>query len=253
MVLAVRRALTSFVLLLALFVAFLPDAPGQTRKELRVGVAGIPAGARSRRLDRRCRSFDRSAGVRHACCLSRRHHRRRSRARHSLGGVARWTYWTFTVARRRAVPRRQRGDRFRGGGELPADPRPRGRRLADACCAAAPASSRKSVLPMRIPCSSYWSNHTRRCLRSSPTRGSASRGPCTGTDGTTRFVGSGPYRVVDAAPGRVALEAVAGHWGSPPRAERIVFLEVATDENAEAEFDARGARHLVSRRRRLAG
>jgi hypothetical protein len=42
-VLVVRRALTSFVLLLALFVAFLPDAPGQTRKELRVGVAGIPS------------------------------------------------------------------------------------------------------------------------------------------------------------------------------------------------------------------
>src|SRR4030095_8700163 len=40
----VRRALTSFVLLLALFVVFLPGAPGQTRKELRVGVAGIPSG-----------------------------------------------------------------------------------------------------------------------------------------------------------------------------------------------------------------
>ena len=61
----------------------------------------------------------------------------------------------------------------------------------------------------------------------------------TGPDGTTRFVGSGPYRIVDAAAGRIAVEAVAGYWGGAPRMERIVFLEVATDENAEAELDAR--------------
>jgi peptide/nickel transport system substrate-binding protein len=61
----------------------------------------------------------------------------------------------------------------------------------------------------------------------------------TGSDGTPRLIGSGPYRVVDATAGRVAIEAVAGYWGGPPRTERIVFLEVATDDNAEAEFDAR--------------
>jgi peptide/nickel transport system substrate-binding protein len=61
----------------------------------------------------------------------------------------------------------------------------------------------------------------------------------TGADGSARLVGSGPYRIVDAAAGRVAVEAVPGYWGGPPRMERIVFLEVATDENAEAEFDAR--------------
>jgi peptide/nickel transport system substrate-binding protein len=60
-----------------------------------------------------------------------------------------------------------------------------------------------------------------------------------GSDGTNRLIGSGPYRVVDAAAGRIAVEAVQGYWGGPPRMERIVFLEVATDENAEAEFDAR--------------
>ena len=54
-----------------------------------------------------------------------------------------------------------------------------------------------------------------------------------------RLVGSGPYRIVDAVPGRIALEAAPGYWGGPPRTERIVFLEVATDDNAEAEFDAR--------------
>jgi peptide/nickel transport system substrate-binding protein len=61
----------------------------------------------------------------------------------------------------------------------------------------------------------------------------------TTSDGVPRLTGSGPYRVVDAATGRVAIEAVAGYWGGPPRTERIVFLEVATDDNAEAEFDAR--------------
>jgi peptide/nickel transport system substrate-binding protein len=58
-------------------------------------------------------------------------------------------------------------------------------------------------------------------------------------DGATRLVGSGPYRLVDHSVGRLALEAVPGHWGGPSRSERIVFLEVATDDNAEAEFDAR--------------
>lgn len=61
----------------------------------------------------------------------------------------------------------------------------------------------------------------------------------TSLDGTVRFVGSGPYRVVDAAPGRIAMEAVPGYWGGPARMERIVFLEVSNDDNAEAEFDAR--------------
>jgi peptide/nickel transport system substrate-binding protein len=61
----------------------------------------------------------------------------------------------------------------------------------------------------------------------------------TGSDGATRLVGSGPYRVVDASLGRIAVEAAPGYWGGPPRTERIVFLEVVTDENAEAEFDAR--------------
>ena len=61
----------------------------------------------------------------------------------------------------------------------------------------------------------------------------------TGLDGVARLVGSGPYRVVDAAPGRIAMEAVPGYRGGPARMERIVFLEVTDDDNAEAEFDAR--------------
>src|SRR5204863_4175624 len=63
-----------------------------------------------------------------------------------------------------------------------------------------------------------------------PALGIVRRGP-----GDGRLLGSGPYRIVDASTGRVALEAVPGHWSGPSRAERLVFLEVATDDNAEAE------------------
>ena len=58
-------------------------------------------------------------------------------------------------------------------------------------------------------------------------------------DGSVRFIGSGPYRLTDASGGRMTLDAVAGHWAGAPRAERLIFLEVANDDHAEAEFDAR--------------
>jgi peptide/nickel transport system substrate-binding protein len=61
----------------------------------------------------------------------------------------------------------------------------------------------------------------------------------TGLDGHARLIGSGPYRVVDAAAGRLAIEAVPGYWGGGARTDRIVFLEVGGDDHAEAEFDAR--------------
>ena len=54
-----------------------------------------------------------------------------------------------------------------------------------------------------------------------------------------RSIGSGPYRVAEVVAGRMVLEAVAGHWSGGARAERLVFVEVASDEHAEAELDAR--------------
>jgi peptide/nickel transport system substrate-binding protein len=57
-------------------------------------------------------------------------------------------------------------------------------------------------------------------------------------EGLTRLVGTGPYRVVDASPGRIALEAIRNHWAGAPRIERIVFLDVSNDDHAEAEFGA---------------
>src|SRR5438046_2642774 len=49
----------------------------------------------------------------------------------------------------------------------------------------------------------------------------------------------GSVRLTDASGGRMTLDAVAGHWAGAPRAERLIFLEVANDDHAEAEFDAR--------------
>jgi peptide/nickel transport system substrate-binding protein len=60
-----------------------------------------------------------------------------------------------------------------------------------------------------------------------------------GSDGGGRLVGTGPYRISEATPGRIVLDAVPDHWAGPPRLERLVFLDVGTDEHAEAEFDAK--------------
>jgi peptide/nickel transport system substrate-binding protein len=60
----------------------------------------------------------------------------------------------------------------------------------------------------------------------------------TAADGTTRLVGTGPYRTVDTSPGRVALETAPGHWSGAPGSERIVILEVAGEDQAEGDLDA---------------
>lgn len=51
-------------------------------------------------------------------------------------------------------------------------------------------------------------------------------------------IGTGPYHVVDASPGRLAIEAVPSHWAGTPRSPRIVFLDVASDDQADAQFSA---------------
>lgn len=53
------------------------------------------------------------------------------------------------------------------------------------------------------------------------------------------WVGTGPFRVADLAAGRIVLEANPGYWGGPPRLDRIVFVETAA---AEAEADLEGGR-----------
>lgn len=59
-----------------------------------------------------------------------------------------------------------------------------------------------------------------------------------GPEGVARLIGTGPYRVTEASPGRIVLDAAPAHWAGQPRAERLVFLEVSGDDHAEAEFDA---------------
>jgi peptide/nickel transport system substrate-binding protein len=58
-----------------------------------------------------------------------------------------------------------------------------------------------------------------------------------GADGVPGLVGTGPYRIAEATPGRVVLEAQPGHWAAAPRTERIAFFDVASDERGESEFD----------------
>ncbi len=58
-------------------------------------------------------------------------------------------------------------------------------------------------------------------------------------DGSTRLVGTGPYRISEMSAGRLVLDAVPTHWAGPPRMERLVLLEVDSDDHAEAEFEAR--------------
>jgi peptide/nickel transport system substrate-binding protein len=57
-------------------------------------------------------------------------------------------------------------------------------------------------------------------------------------EGSARLLGTGPYRISETAPGRIALEAQPGHWAFTPRVDRVVFVDVATDERAEADLDA---------------
>jgi peptide/nickel transport system substrate-binding protein len=61
----------------------------------------------------------------------------------------------------------------------------------------------------------------------------------TGPDGSTTLLGSGPYRLAEIGAGRIVLEAVPGHWSGGARADRLVFVEIGSDEQAETEMDAR--------------
>ena len=59
-----------------------------------------------------------------------------------------------------------------------------------------------------------------------------------GEGGTTRWLGTGPYRIGEVAGGRIVLEAYLGYRAGPPRLERIVLVEVGSDDQAEAALDA---------------
>jgi peptide/nickel transport system substrate-binding protein len=234
----VRHALTSLVLLLALFVALPFDASAQTRKELRVGVDGVPA------------ALDPGLNLEGAGPLIARQvfdtlvAYREGTTDVDPALATRWAVsrdgltWTFTL---------RDGVRFHDGTPVtPGDVAASFQRIQARDGAVWPTLLRgRPGVVKEVRASDAHSVQFTLVQPYAPLLtvlahpGLGVARMTTAVDGTTRFTGSGPYRIVDAAVGRVALEAVAGYWGPPPRAERIVFLEVATDENAEAEFDAR--------------
>ena len=234
----VRHALTSLVLLLALFVVIPFHASAQTRKELRVGVAGVPA------------ALDPALNLEGAGPLIARQvfdtlvAYREGTTDVDPALATRWAVsrdgltWTFTL---------RDGVRFHDGSPVtPAEVAASFQRIQARDGAVWPTLLRgRPGVVKEVRASDAHSVQFTLVQPYAPLLtvlahpGLGVARMTTASDGTIRFTGSGPYRIVDAAPGRVALEAVAGYWGPPPRAERIVFLEVATDENAEAEFDAR--------------
>jgi peptide/nickel transport system substrate-binding protein len=56
--------------------------------------------------------------------------------------------------------------------------------------------------------------------------------------GATKWVGTGPYSVVEMSPGRMTLEANPAYWGTPPRTARIVLSEIADTGKGEADVEA---------------
>ncbi|HUF91020.1 MAG TPA: ABC transporter substrate-binding protein [Candidatus Limnocylindria bacterium] len=236
------RTVLRAVLLLAVVFAWSGDVSAQLRKELRVGVLGVPA------------TLDPAAALDGAGALISRQvfdtlvaYREGSTDVEPALAV-RWTVsrdglvWSFVL---------RDGVRFHDGSPLTAGE-------------AAASFERQIQAPVAAP-SPVWAALLRgnpgviREVRASDARtlhivlvqpyaplltnlahpGLSIARAVTAPDGTVRLVGTGPYRVVDASAGRMALEAAPGHWAGHPRTERIVVLDVAGDDHAEAEFDAR--------------
>ncbi|MFQ5521038.1 MAG: ABC transporter substrate-binding protein, partial [Candidatus Methylomirabilia bacterium] len=55
-------------------------------------------------------------------------------------------------------------------------------------------------------------------------------------DGTIGWLGSGPYRLSEISPDQIVLETHPAYWGPVPRMERIVFVKVESDDQAETDL-----------------
>lgn len=53
-----------------------------------------------------------------------------------------------------------------------------------------------------------------------------------------RWVGTGPFAMTEASPGRVVLDANPSHWAGTPRSTRLIFVETGEDARAEAMLEA---------------
>ncbi|HSE03086.1 MAG TPA: ABC transporter substrate-binding protein [Methylomirabilota bacterium] len=60
-----------------------------------------------------------------------------------------------------------------------------------------------------------------------------------------RWVGTGPFALTEASPGRVVLDANPSYWAGSPRSTRLVFLETGDDARGEALLEAQGVDVLL--------
>jgi len=58
------------------------------------------------------------------------------------------------------------------------------------------------------------------------------------TDAVNRWLGTGPFSVVEIGAGHIALEARPPHWRGAPRVSRLVFVEAGDEAQARAQLDA---------------
>jgi peptide/nickel transport system substrate-binding protein len=61
-----------------------------------------------------------------------------------------------------------------------------------------------------------------------------------------RWVGTGPFALIEASQGRVVLDANPGHWSGPPRSTRLIFLETGDDARGEEMLDAKALDVLLT-------
>lgn len=57
--------------------------------------------------------------------------------------------------------------------------------------------------------------------------------------GAARWIGTGPFVMAEASPGRLALEANPAYWTTPPRSLRVMLVETPDATRAETDLEAR--------------
>jgi len=60
-----------------------------------------------------------------------------------------------------------------------------------------------------------------------------------------RWVGTGPFALVEASLGRVVLDAHPDYWGGPPRSTRLIFLDTGEEARGEAMLEAQAVDVLL--------
>jgi peptide/nickel transport system substrate-binding protein len=63
--------------------------------------------------------------------------------------------------------------------------------------------------------------------------------------GAMGWIGTGPYSVSEASPGRLTLDANPSYWATAPRSARVILLDAGDPAKAESDLDSRGLDLLV--------